>query len=283
MIWGCFANLSLHNLGSLVYLPVMPKRALVLQALLVIIAAATSAQRSGDSSDRALIARARKMYYSLQREGVRELKCRARPDWPEVLASMPSVSADFKQRAMPHLSTSEFKVTMTEWSTNVAVDPANRISGELPSDVAAVVEWVRSDIQQEFEMWRMTTFKPLLPGPKVAYHLEHRAGKYELIDGKQQRLELDEAGLIQSFNDSIPDEHVTISMPMHYDQTSHGLVLSSIALRTQNDSSPRLEMTVQYLEQDGLQLPSVIDSKSEHALGKVSTEVRFDQYEVLRR
>jgi hypothetical protein len=262
----------------------MPKCAFSLPALLLVFAAATVAQSNGNSPDRAFIAHARKMYYSLQQEGVRELWCQARPGWSKVLTSVPSPSPDAKKQALAHLSTTEFKVVITESDTEVTVEQsADHSSGEVSTDLAAIIDFVRADIQQTFDLWRMVTFKPLLPGPKLAYRLEHRAGKYDLFDGGGQQLELDEKGLIQTISASIPGAPANLSIPLRYDESTHGLVLSSLGLRTVAEASPLLEMTLQYLEQDGLQLPSAIICKTQHPFGVVSTEVKINRYEIVRR
>lgn len=267
---------------AIVYLPGMPKHAFSIPALLLVVAAATAAQSKGNSPDRAFIAQARNMYYSLQQEGVRELRCSARPNWAAVLASVPSATPDSRKRALVHLSTTEFKIVMTEAGTEVTMQQSSdQNSSDVSSDLAAIIDFVRVDIQQAFDLWRMVTFKPLLPGPKTAFRLEHRAGKYDLIDGEQQ-LELDEKGLIQTFSSSIPGGTATLSMPLHYDRSARGLVLSGMGLRIANEPSPRMEMTLQYLEQDGLPLPSAISCKSQHPFGPVNTEVNVSRYEIVR-
>jgi len=171
---------------------------------------------------------------------------------------------------------------MTESGTNVTVEESdNHAPQDLASDLAKIVEFVRSDIQQSFDLWRMLMFKPLLPGSKAIYRLEHHSEKYDLIVGEWQ-LELDETGMIQEVRGSIPGEHVTISMPLHYAESSNGLVLSSLGLRIANEPSQQLEMTVQYLEQQGLQLPSAIGCRSKHPFGRVITTVKIDRYEIVR-
>lgn len=260
----------------------MPKYSCVLPTLLSVVITVASAQSSGDASARAVIAHARKNYYSLQQNRIRELKCYASPDWAEVLTSIPSSTADFRKRALPYLSKTVFKVDMTESGTNVTVEPTdNNAPPELGSDLAHIIELVRTDVQQNLDLWRMMTFKPLLPASRAAYRLAHRDGKYELVDGDQQ-LELDEAGMIQELNGSIPNEHVTISMPLRYAESPKGVVLSNLGLRVANGPAQQLEMTVQYFEQDGLQLPFTIGCKSQHPSGTVITTTKIDRYDILR-
>ena len=68
-----------------------------------VLAAVAAAQSAPSAADRSAIARARNMYYSLQRHGVRELRCNAHPDWPQILASRLGTNADARARALPYL------------------------------------------------------------------------------------------------------------------------------------------------------------------------------------
>src|SRR5580765_7325435 len=94
----------------------------VVCACVCVIAAVAAGQSVPSAADRSAIARARNMYYSLQRQGVRELRCNAHPDWPQILTSMLGTNADVTARALPYLSKTNFSVVMTESSTDVTVE-----------------------------------------------------------------------------------------------------------------------------------------------------------------
>ena len=66
-----------------------------------VLAAVAAPQSAPSAADRSAIARARNMYYSLQRQGVQELRCNAHPDWPQILASMLGMDADAKHALCP--------------------------------------------------------------------------------------------------------------------------------------------------------------------------------------
>ena len=75
-----------------------------------VLAAVAAPQSVPGAADRSAIARARNTYYSLQRQGVRELRSNAHPDWPQILDSMLGTNADARARALPYLSRTKFSV-----------------------------------------------------------------------------------------------------------------------------------------------------------------------------
>jgi hypothetical protein len=101
----------------------------VVFVLLSALVAVTAAQ-SPSPAESTAIAHARRLYYNLQREGVRDLRCNAHPDWQQVLASMLATGADAKARALPYLSKIEFNVRMTAATTNVT--PPSKLTNRFP-------------------------------------------------------------------------------------------------------------------------------------------------------
>jgi hypothetical protein len=257
----------------------------VVFVLVSVVAALASAQSAPSSADRAVIARAGRMYYSLQREGVRDLRCNAHPDWPEVLASMTATGADAKARALPYLSRIGLRVMMTASGTNVTVE---RTDEQPPGDLnnlKTLIELVRFNVQQLFDVWRMMTFKPPMPRDEDNYRLEHRGGRYKItptgVDVGQ--IELDENWIIQEIRAPIAGERFMVSMQPHYAKNRNGLLLSSLDVRNVDEPSQWIQMTIEYLEWDGLQLPTAFGSKSQHPGGVVSMPVKCDHYEIGRR
>ena len=248
-----------------------------------VLAAVAASQSALSPADRSAIARARNMYYSLQRQGVRELRCDAHPDWPQILASMLGPGADAKGRALPYLSKTKFSVVMTESSTDVTVERTDEQPPQGLSNLGKLVELVRVSIQQPLDDWRMFTFKPLIPESEEDYRLEHRSGTYKIttngVDDGQ--IELDENWIIQEIRRSEP-VHVTISMQPHYAKNPDGLLLSSLDERNLDEPAQQLQMTFEYLEQEGLHLPAAFGSKSQDAGGAVSIPVKFDHYQIGR-
>jgi len=103
------------------------------------------------------------MYYSLQRQGVRELRCNVHPDWPQILTSMLGTNADVRASALPYLSKTNFSVLMTESSTDVTVERTDEQPPEGLANLGKLVELARVSIQQPLDDWRKFTFKPLIP------------------------------------------------------------------------------------------------------------------------
>jgi hypothetical protein len=257
----------------------------VVSALISVLVAVATAQFAPSSAERISIARARRMYYSLQRYGVRDLRCNARPDWPQILASNLATSAEGKARALPYLSKIEFRVMMTASGTNVTVKPTGE---QPPKDLAAnlnkLIELVRLDVQQPLDIWRMMTFRPLLPGSEENYRLEHRGGRYKITSTgvNAGQIELDENWIVQEVRTPVPSEGVTVSTQPHYAENPNGLLLSSFDVRDVDEPSQEIRMTMEYLEREGLLLPAAFGSKSQHPGGVVSIPVRFDDYEIGR-
>jgi hypothetical protein len=224
------------------------------------------------------------MYYSLQRHGVQDLRCNARPDWPQILASNLATSAEGKARALPYLSKIEFRVMMTASSTNVTVKPfGERPPQDLADNLNKLIELVRLSVEQPLDVWRMMTFRPLLPGSEENYRLEHRGGRYTIIRGVNAvQIELDENWIVQEVRIPVPSEGVTVSTQPHYAENPNGLLLSRFDERDVDEPSQEIRMTVEYLEREGLLLPAAFGSKSQHPAGVVSIPVRFDDYEIGR-
>jgi len=247
-----------------------------------VLAAVATPQSVPSAADRSAIARARNMYYSLQRQGVQELRCNAHPDWPQILASMLGTNADAKARALPYLSKTKFSVVMTESSTDVTAERTDEQPPEGLGDLEKLVELVRVSIQQSLDDWRMFTFKPLIPESGGDYRLEHR-GTYKITpksvnDGQ---IELDDNWIIREIRVPEP-EHVTISMQPHYAKNPDGLLLSSLNERNVDEPAQQIQMTVEYLEQEGVHLPAAFGSKSQDPGGEVSIPIKFDHYQIGR-
>jgi hypothetical protein len=113
-----------------------------------VLAAVAAAQSAPSAADRSAIARARNMYYSLQSQGVRELRCNAHPDWPQILTSMLGTNADARARALPYLSKTNFSVVMTESSTDVTVERTDEQPPGGLDNLGKLVELVRVSIQE---------------------------------------------------------------------------------------------------------------------------------------
>jgi hypothetical protein len=253
--------------------------------LVPVLASVTAAQSAPSSADRAAIARAGEMYYNLQREGVRELRCKAHPDWQQILASMIATGEDAKARALPYLSNIAFRVTATKSGTNVTVVQNDEHPPEdLASNLRTLIELMRFNIQQPFDVWRTITFTTPLPQSKENYRLEHRGGRYRITptEPKGVQIELDENWVIEEIRTREPGD-VTVSIRPHYAKSPNGLLLSSIDLGNVDEPSQQIQMTVEYLEQEGLQLPSAFGSKSQHPGGVVNIPVKFDHYDIGRR
>jgi hypothetical protein len=255
----------------------------VVCACVCVIAAVAAGQSAPSAADRSAIARARNMYYSLQRQGVRELRCNAYPDWPQILASMLGTNADARARALPYLSKTNFSVVMTESSTDVKVDRTDEQPPEGLANLGKLVELVRVSIQQPLDDWRMFTFQPLIPESEGDYRLEHRSGTYKITPNgvKDGQIELDENWIIREIRRSEP-VHVTISMQPHYARNPDGLLLSSLDERNIDEPAQQIQMTFEYLEQEGLHLPAAFGSNSQDPGGAVSIPVRFDHYQIKR-
>lgn len=263
----------------------MRKISSVVAVLVPALAAMTGAQSAPSSADRAAVARAGEMYYSLQREGVRELRCKAHPDWPQILASMIATSADAKARALPYLSNIAFKVIATTSGTNVTVVKTDeRPPEDLAGNLGKLIELVRFNIQQPFDVWRMIAFSTPLPRPQENYRLEHRGGRYQITPTRVKgvQIELDENLIIQEIRTREAVD-VTISLRPRYAKGRNGLLPSSIDLGNVDEPSRQIQMTVEYLELEGLQLPSAFGSESQHPGGVVNIPVKFDHYVIERR
>jgi len=248
-----------------------------------VLAAVAAAQSAPSAADRSAIARARNMYYSLQRQGVRELRCNAHPDWAQILASRLGTNADARARALPYLSKTKFSVVITESSTDVTVERTDEQPPEGLANLGKFVELVRVSIQQPLDDWRMFTFKPLIPESEGDYRLEHRSGTYKIMptsvnDGQ---IELDENWIIREIRMPEP-VNVTILMQPQYAKYPDGLVLSSLVERNIDEPTQQIQMTFEYLEQEGVHLPAAFGSKSQDPGGTVSIPVKFDHYQIGR-
>jgi hypothetical protein len=248
-----------------------------------VLAAVAAPQSVPSAADRSAIARARNMYYSLKRQGVRELRCDVHPDWPQILTSMLGTNADVQARVLPYLSRTNFSVVMTESSTDVTVERTDEQPPQGLANLGKLVELVRVSILQPLDDWRMFTFKPLIPESEGDYRLEHQSGTYKITPNgvNDGQIELDENGIIREIRKSEP-VHVTISMQPHYAKNPDGLVLSSLDERNVDEPAQQIQMTFEYLEQEGVHLLSAFGSKSQDPGGAVSIPVKFDHYQIGR-
>ena len=76
--------------------------------------------------------------------------------------------------------------------------------------------------------------------------------------------------------------HVTISMQPHSAKNPDGLVLSSLDERNVDEPAQQIQMTFDYLEQEGVHLLAVFGFKSQDPGGAVSIPVKFDHYQIGR-
>jgi hypothetical protein len=224
------------------------------------------------------------MYYNLQRERVREVRCVVHPDWQPILASMLATGAEAKARALPYLSKVEFAARVTVSGVTVA---AQQIDEQPPKDLpnlGKLTEFVRFNVQQLLDVWRIFAFKLPLPDSTEDYRLDHKDGRYRITPTNDPgvQVELDVNWIIQEVRTPVPGEGVTVSMQPHYSRNPSGLLLSSIDERKVDEPSQWIRMTIEYFEKDGLQLPAAFGSESQHPGGIVSMPVKFDHYEIGR-
>jgi hypothetical protein len=255
----------------------------VISVWFTVLAAVAAPQSVPSATDRSAIARARNMYYSLQHQGVRELRCNAQPEWPQILDSMLGTNADVRARALPYLSKTKYSVVMTESSTDVTVERTDEQPPEGLANLGKLVELVRVNIQQPLDDLRMFTFKPLIPESEGEYRLEHRSGTYKVTPNgvNDGQIELDENWIIREIR--VPEPvHVTISMQPHYAKNPDGLLLSSLDERNLDEPAQQIQMTFEYLEQEGVHLPAAFGSRSQDPGGAVSIPVKFDHYQIGR-
>jgi hypothetical protein len=144
-----------------------------------------------------------------------------------------------------------------------------------------LVELVRVSIQQPLDDWRIFTFKPLIPESEGDYRLEHRSGTYKITPNgvNDAQIELDENWIIREIRMPEP-VHVTISMQPHYAKNPDGLLLSSLDEWNVDAPAQQIQMTFEYLDQEGVHLPAAFGSKSQDPGGAVSIPVKFDHYQI---
>ena len=246
--------------------------------LLSLLAVAAATQSIPTSADRAAVGRAQKMYYSLQSQGVRELRCVAHPDWAEVLAGMQAASANAKARALPYLSKIQFRAVVTAFGANVTVE---RTAEQSPADLVnleKLVDLVRFNVQQSLDTWRMMSFKPLLPDSVMKYRFESYDERYKItpLSKNAGQIILSKDWVIQEITSSIPEQHVTWSIRPQYVKSPAGLLLSSLDEENANNPSQRWEMKIDYAEVDGIQVPAAFGPNSEHPGGGVDFSVKFE-------
>ena len=243
-----------------------------------------AAQQPPTPPERAAMIRARRMFYSLQLEGVRELRCEAHPDWPQVLESMLGTGANAKARALPYLSKVEFKVVMTSSGTSVTlVQNEQRPPTDLANGLEKLIELIRQNVQEPMDMWRMVTFTPLIPSPEQSFRLLRKEGGYNVMAMGRNPLsiEVDKNWMVREIRTTAP-EGVTLTLQPHYIEMSKGFLLSILDIRNIAEPKQYIHMTFEYLEKEDLELPSAFASRSEHPGGIVSIPVKFDNYEILR-
>lgn len=248
-----------------------------------VLAAVAAPQATRSPADRSAVARARNMYYSLQRQGVRELRCYATPTGRRFLTACWERMQMPEHALLPYLSKTKFSVVMTESSTDVTVERTDEQPPEVLANLGNLVELVRVSIQQPLDDWRMFTFKPLIPESEGDYRLEHRSGTYKVTPSgvNDGQIELDENWIIREIR--VPEPvHVTISMQPHYAKNPDGLLLSSFDEQNMDEPAQQIKMTFEYLEQEGVHSPAAFGSKSQDPGGAVSIPVKFDHYQILR-
>ena len=186
-------------------------------------------------------------------------------------------------RALPYLSKTKFSVVMTESSADVTVERTDEQPPEGLANLGKLVELVRVSIQQPLDDWRTFTFKPLIPESEGGYRLEHRSGTYKITSNgvNDGQIELDENWIIREIRKSEP-LHVMISMQPHYAKNPDGLLLSSLDERNVDEPAQQIQMTFEYLEQEGVHLPAGFGSKSQDPGGTVSIPAKFDHYQIGR-
>jgi hypothetical protein len=165
-------------------------------------------------------------------------------------------------------------------SADVTAERTDEQPPEGLANLGKLVELVRVSMQQPLDDWRRFTFKPLIPGSEGDYRLEHRRGTYKITPNgvNDGQIELDENWIIREIRMPEP-VHVTISMQPHYAKSADGLLLSSLDERNVDEPAQQVQMTFEYLEQEGVHLPAAFGSQSQDPGGAVSIHVKFDHYQ----
>jgi hypothetical protein len=123
-----------------------------------------------------------------------------------------------------------------------------------------------------------------MPESGQNYRLEHHGAGYKITSSGANagQIELDNNWIIQEMTSPVPDQHVTLSIRPHYAKSPSGLLLSSLDARNVEEPSQQIQMTIEYLQVEGVQVPAAFGSKSQHPGGIASFPIKCDRYQIRR-
>jgi len=248
--------------------------------LLVAITCAASTA-AGQTSNRDVINRARDSYYNLKRLGLLEFRANIRPSW-ELMLKGQSTSPE----AMKLLNGLHFSILFGE-SGDVVVNhqadfpPQNEVIAKGYRDI---FEGVDNAVYGFFETWNLFMFGSPFPEPDSAYELQDLGAGYLLKYGEPKNKVATTFGKDLYIKEiQVSGESFSGAIKPEFKKTEHGQVIiaykgSYVAAAGNRNSD--LQVTIQYDEVNGLEMPLKVNVEGTYNGGPVNMEIIFSDYKI---
>jgi len=236
---------------------------------------------AGQTSNRDVINQARQSYYSLKRLGLVEFRANIRPNW-ELMLKGESTSPE----AMKLLNGLHFSILFGE-SGNVIVNhqadfpPKNEVVAKGYKDI---FEGVDNAVYGFFETWNLFMFGSPFPEPDSAYELQDLGASYLLKYAEPKNQVATTFGKDFYIREiQVSGDSFTGAIKPELKKTDHGNIIvayrGSYAGAAGNRTSD-LQVTIQYNEVNGLEVPLKVNVEGTYNGGPVNMEILFSDYKI---
>src|SRR5215831_2441831 len=236
---------------------------------------------AGQTNNRDVINKARDSYYSLKRLGLIEFRANIRPNW-ELMLKGESTSPE----AMKLLNGLHFSILFGE-SGNVIVNhqadfpPKNDVVAKGYKDI---FEGVDNAIYGFFETWNLFMFGSPFPEPDSAYELQDLGASYLLKYAEPKNQVATTFGKDFYIREiQVSGDSFTGAIKPELKKTDHGNIIVAYRGSYEGAAGNRtsdLQVTIQYNEVNGLEVPLKVNVEGTYNGGPVNMEILFSDYKI---
>ncbi|MDR3722298.1 MAG: hypothetical protein P4L00_11915 [Candidatus Acidoferrales bacterium] len=237
------------------------------------------------ASDDQIVEQARKAYYNLHDEGLKEFRCEVRVDWDAASAGTKTDGA-VRPEFLPPLDHTHFEAAVGAMG---APQVSLHFDGAPPNDEAAArirtasagVQRTLAGVLQELSSF---LFGSPLP-PDADYHLEAQGDRFRITFGS------DEVRIVETMNKDraleemiVATQRSTVSVRPQFKRGEKGFlpVVIDSSVAAAGTDKVELHVEIAYQTHDGFELPQTVKVSDKQLAGGTPIQFSFSNYQVTR-
>jgi len=247
----------------------------------LVVSVACAVTCAGQTSNRDVINKARDSYYSLKRLGLIEFRANIRPNW-ELMLKGESTSPE----AMKLLNGLHFSILFDEGGKVIVnhqsdFPPPNEAVAKGYKDI---FEGVDNAIYGFFDTWNLFMFESPFPEPDSTFELEDLGVHYLLKYAEPKNKVATTFGKDFYIKEiQVSGESFSGAIKPEFRKTEHGHIIVAYQgsyLAAAGNRRSDLQVTIQYNEVNGLQVPLKVNVEGTYNGGPVNMEIIFSDYKI---